>query len=34
MTRLVLDAFRDTVELAALGAFVAMVALVAQALGA
>jgi len=34
MTRLVLDAFRDSVELAALGAFVSMIALVAQALGA
>jgi len=34
MTRLVLDAVRDTVELAALGAFVSMVALVAQAFGA
>ena len=34
MTRLFLDALRDFVELAALGAFVSMIALVARACGA
>ena len=34
MTRLVLDAVHDTVELAALGVFISMIALVAHAWGA